>query len=88
MNWCEKNRVDYLFGIARNQRLVDHIATQLIFAAGADMASASSKAPSSAGQRLDPARLPRKMSRMVLPLCPRPTGCLAGSVIDDQSGRL
>jgi hypothetical protein len=26
MTWCEHNRIDYLFGLARNQRLVDHIA--------------------------------------------------------------
>jgi hypothetical protein len=29
MAWCEKNRVDYLFGLARNKRLVAHIETEL-----------------------------------------------------------
>lgn len=29
MTWCEQNHVDYLFGLARNQRLVDHIALDL-----------------------------------------------------------
>lgn len=32
MRWCEGNRVDYLFGLARNQRLVDHIAIPLAWA--------------------------------------------------------
>jgi hypothetical protein len=29
MRWCELNRVDYLFGLASNQRLVAAIATEL-----------------------------------------------------------
>lgn len=29
MAWCETNAVDYLFGLARNARLVSHIATEL-----------------------------------------------------------
>ncbi len=29
MNWCEANRVDYLFGLARNPRLVAEIETEL-----------------------------------------------------------
>ena len=29
MKWCEENRVDYLFGLARNNRLVEQIATEL-----------------------------------------------------------
>lgn len=29
MAWCETNRVDYLFGLARNARLVDEIAAQM-----------------------------------------------------------
>ena len=29
MRWCELNRVDYLFGLARNERLVAAIATEL-----------------------------------------------------------
>jgi hypothetical protein len=33
MSWCEANRVDYLFGLARNQRLVDAIAEELAAAA-------------------------------------------------------
>jgi hypothetical protein len=30
MAWCEANGVDYVFGLARNQRLVDEIAVELI----------------------------------------------------------
>jgi hypothetical protein len=30
MAWCEKNRVDFVFGLARNARLVDEIAVDLI----------------------------------------------------------
>ncbi len=30
MAWCEANRVDYLFGLARNARLVEEIAVELI----------------------------------------------------------
>ena len=29
MAWCEVNRVDYLFGLARNARLVGEIETQM-----------------------------------------------------------
>jgi hypothetical protein len=29
MTWCEENRVDYVFGLARNQRLVGAIAAEL-----------------------------------------------------------
>ena len=29
MKWCEENRVDYLFGLARNPRLVEQIAIEL-----------------------------------------------------------
>jgi hypothetical protein len=29
MTWCENNAVDYLFGLARNRRLVDEITTEL-----------------------------------------------------------
>ena len=29
MAWCEANRVDYLFGLARNRRLLDEIAIEL-----------------------------------------------------------
>jgi hypothetical protein len=32
MSWCEANRVDYVFGLARNRRLVEHIATDLAWA--------------------------------------------------------
>jgi hypothetical protein len=32
MAWCETNRVDYLFGLARNPRLVDHIHIELAWA--------------------------------------------------------
>src|SRR5438132_2581445 len=30
MAWCEKNRIDYVFGLARNDRLVEEIAVELI----------------------------------------------------------
>jgi hypothetical protein len=30
MAWCENNRVDYLFGLARNDRLVEAIAVELV----------------------------------------------------------
>ena len=30
MAWCERNRVDYLFGLARNARLVEEIAVELL----------------------------------------------------------
>ena len=30
MAWCEQNRVDYVFGLARNSRLVEEIAVDLI----------------------------------------------------------
>src|SRR5438270_4779319 len=33
MAWCEANRVDYLFGLARNERLVQEIKTALVEAA-------------------------------------------------------
>ena len=33
MTWCEENRVDYLFGLARNERLVGEIETELSEAA-------------------------------------------------------
>jgi len=32
MAWCEANRVDYLFGLARNARLVEHIHIELAWA--------------------------------------------------------
>ncbi|MGF1660378.1 MAG: IS1380 family transposase, partial [Rubrimonas sp.] len=32
MAWCEANRVDFLFGLARNARLVDHIHVDLAWA--------------------------------------------------------
>ena len=30
MTWCEANRVDFLFGLARNSRLVDEIGAELV----------------------------------------------------------
>jgi hypothetical protein len=33
MAWCEANRVDFLFGLARNERLVQEIKTALVEAA-------------------------------------------------------
>src|SRR5437764_305000 len=35
MAWCEQNRVDYLFGLARNKRLVGEIATEMAAARAA-----------------------------------------------------
>ncbi len=32
MGWCEANKIDYLFGLARNARLVDHIHIDLAWA--------------------------------------------------------
>jgi hypothetical protein len=34
MTWCEENRVDFVFGLARNPRLVEEIAVELIQAEG------------------------------------------------------
>ena len=39
MAWCEANRVDYVFGLARNARLVAEIATELAAAQAAAQAS-------------------------------------------------
>jgi hypothetical protein len=39
MAWCEANRVDYLFGLARNERLVAELATQLAEAAAESAAT-------------------------------------------------
>ena len=32
MGWCERHRVDYVFGLARNARLVEEIAAELALA--------------------------------------------------------
>ena len=32
MDWCERNRVDFVFGLARNARLVDRIGNELAWA--------------------------------------------------------
>ena len=32
MDWCERNRVDFVFGLARNSRLVEQIHTELAWA--------------------------------------------------------
>jgi hypothetical protein len=42
MTWCEQNRVDFVFGLARNPRLVEEIAVELIGAE--DEAERSGKA--------------------------------------------
>ena len=34
MTWCEANRVDFVFGLARNARLVEEIAVELVQAEG------------------------------------------------------
>jgi Transposase DDE domain group 1 len=38
MSWCEANRVDYVFGLARNERLVGAIADELAAAEAASLA--------------------------------------------------
>jgi hypothetical protein len=38
MAWCETNRVDYVFGLARNDRLVDSIGEELAAAEAASLA--------------------------------------------------
>jgi hypothetical protein len=38
MSWCETNRVDYVFGLARNERLVGQIADDLAAAAAESLA--------------------------------------------------
>jgi hypothetical protein len=39
MTWCESNRVDYVLGLARNDRLVEHIAIELAWAEQDSLAS-------------------------------------------------
>ena len=34
MDWCEQNRVDFVFGLARNARLVERISSELAWAEG------------------------------------------------------
>jgi Transposase DDE domain group 1 len=34
MAWCEESRVDFVFGLARNARLVEEIAVELLQALG------------------------------------------------------
>ena len=41
MSWCEANRVDYVFGLARNERLVGAIADALALAAAESLAQAA-----------------------------------------------
>jgi hypothetical protein len=38
MTWCEANRVDYVFGLARNERLIGEIADELAAAAASSLA--------------------------------------------------
>jgi hypothetical protein len=46
MRWCEQNRVDYVFGLARNERLTAEIQPQLTNAAHKSRRSApASKSP-------------------------------------------
>jgi Transposase DDE domain group 1 len=42
MVWCEANRVDYLFGLARNERLVEEIRAELAEAAAESAATGKS----------------------------------------------
>jgi hypothetical protein len=41
MAWCEANQVDYLFGLARNDRLIGTIANELAVAAAESLAQAA-----------------------------------------------
>ena len=38
MSWCEAHRVDYVFGVARNERLVGAIAADLALAEAESLA--------------------------------------------------
>ena len=40
--WCEANRVDYLFGLARNERLIEEIRAELAEAAAESAATGKS----------------------------------------------
>ena len=44
MAWCEANRVDFLFGLARNERLVQEIQTALVEAAVESVATGQASA--------------------------------------------
>ena len=43
MAWCEMNRVDFLFGLARNPRLVEEIAVELLQAKDASATGAPAR---------------------------------------------
>ena len=53
MSWCEANRVDYVFGLARNERLVGAIAADLALAEAESLAQggAAVASPTSPGAR-------------------------------------
>ena len=53
MAWCEANRVDFLFGLARNERLEETIKAELITARAA---RASAPASRRAASRISPGR--------------------------------
>ena len=46
MSWCEENRVEYVFGLARNKRLEPMIAAELAEAKAAFQATARPRASS------------------------------------------
>jgi hypothetical protein len=74
MAWCEVNRVDHLFGLARNPRLVEHIQIELAWAEhDAERAAAPPGAsPTSAGRRATAGAAAGASS-------PRPNGCRAAA---------
>ena len=53
MSWCEASRVDYVFGLARNERLVGAIADDLAVAEAASLAQGgpARRSPTSPGAR-------------------------------------
>ena len=52
MGWCELNGVDFLFGLAKNERLVGEIAAELAAAEEESKTTASRRA----GPRSSPGR--------------------------------
>ena len=72
MTWCEANGVDYLFGLARNQRLVGAIGDELAEAEAESLAQGSPHAasPTSRGAR-STAGAARDASSPKPSICPR-----------------
>jgi hypothetical protein len=76
MAWCEANAVDYVFGLARNQRLVGAIADDLVAAAAESLVKSgpARRFADFAWRTLDSWSRPRRVPRVRL--C-RPEGRLA-----------